>query len=562
MSPVKFSFLVLLCLAAGASAQNREWQVFAPADRSFRVEFPEGRISEISSEKGDGRNTFFERGAEGYLRQENERIRFAVYVLNIKEFGLSEIRKDEGWMDYLAVMTIGDDDESHYLSKPKKVNANGLQGLEYTYVDPNGPAQSFARGRFFDLNDQIYILVFTAASALELESPPAERFFTSFRLTPQLRRAVPTPKPEKGDIEFTKIGAAPLLTLEDANAPMLSEDGSLLSVFPEVNLVEVYEVHPRRRIQSFGQGYLKIGDDVIIGGAISGDGKRLLLLTGLGPIIVSSQNGEILARGNVELYKTGQRFDSARFVSSDLRFLVFPQWPSKSGPDIFGVLVSDLQAGRIVGRFGEVTDSHDHWDRPVITPDGRVLAATRSNFGNTERNLTVVWDRLTGRELLRLPFNSLDLELSADGRRLVTHRHLPNVAEGSDFDPWTAGPAVTRPGLHKYVDTTKAYLTEVWDLSTMRRIGELGAEFVSDRPWVRSVSLSANGKYVVTASHNYILVWDSDAGRLLAAQPTGGPLSSAKFSDNGVFIVSDGEGETVRVWRFADILRLAMVNRH
>lgn len=528
---------------------------------------PKGEVLELSSENGDLRDTFLDKGANAYIFPDvaDNTYRYAVFEFDSIKAGLTELKNSNGWMDYLVLMVIGDDDRPQPLSSPKQVNVNGEVGFEYTFIDSGGSTKIYSRGQIFDTGTKIYLLAFRGNSVDDVTSSSANRFFSSFKLTPNLERQIPERKLKKGDIEFVNKGATPLFELDDANSPSLSADGSRILVIPELGLAEVYDVQTKKKLRSFGVGSRNLSSDqykYLSSGTLSDDGNSVLLISGVGVEIRNVISGElIIAPGS--LFGGGQRFDNARYISSDLRMIAFPsrdEWRPDDSTKRYGIWVSDLKQIDIVGRFGDLEDSLDNWDVPVITPHGELLAATRSNRTHPMRNNTVVWDMKSGRELLSLLFSSFRINLSANGHRLVTNRTF-KVEKEKPLNSSQEIDVKRKAKLYRYLDTTNDERIEVWDLFSKRKICELGTEFGDERPRARSVALSPDGKYVVTASQNFILVWEANTGRLLAAQQTES-VRNVIFSDNGSVLVASGEGENVCVWHFAEILKRARIIRH
>jgi WD40 repeat protein len=348
-------------------------------------------------------------------------------------------------------------------------------------------------------------------------------------------------------------GARPLLTLVDANHPVISHDGGRVVVVPEIGVTEVYEVQTGRRLQTF-----RLPES--FGNAISADGKRVAVfarpITGYLPgnhytsktefRLFDADTGKELRRAETDLQRDGVVISSLsvyggagqsmRNISSDLRLIAVPFLHSDKLPaEKSGVVIGDVETGSIVRRFGEHEDFFDRWSQIELTPDARVLAATRSNVNKHERRQTFIWDAQTGRELLRLPFYCWWLALSDDGRTLLT----------------TSG---------------ETYKTEAWDIATGKRISEIGAK--GDEKHYARVrgALSPDGKLLATTGTNLLLIWNTTTGRLVAAQPhTNNPdedtVQRVAFSGDGRYLLMGSLGEVVKIWLLADVLKAARVSR-
>ncbi|MBD0324870.1 MAG: WD40 repeat domain-containing protein [Pyrinomonadaceae bacterium] len=350
-----------------------------------------------------------------------------------------------------------------------------------------------------------------------------------------------------------RSGAHPLLTLLDANHPVMSHDGGRVVVVPEIGVTEVYEVSTGRRLQSF-----RIPES--FGNAISADGQRVAIftrpITGYLPNnhyttktefrLFDAASGKELRRADAELKREGVVIvslsvyggagQSMRNISADLRLIAVPFLHSARLPEEkSGVIIGDVETGSIVRRFGEWENIFDRWSQVEMTPDARLLAATRSNINKQERRQTFVWDAQTGRELLRLPFYCWWLALSDDGRTLVT----------------TNG---------------ETYQTEAWDIATGKRISEIGAKGDEKRYIRVRGALSPDGKLLATTGTNFLLLWNTQTGRLVAAQPhVSNPdediVHKVAFSGDGRYVLMGSLGEVVKVWLLADVLKAARVGK-
>jgi WD40 repeat protein len=343
--------------------------------------------------------------------------------------------------------------------------------------------------------------------------------------------------------------AQPLLTLHDANHPVISHDGQRIVVGPEIGLTEVYEVSTGRKLQTF-----RLPE--AFGHAISADGKRVAIFTR--PIngylpgnhyttktmlrLFDAETGKELRQAETDLQRDGVVFaslsvyggagQSMRNISSDLRLIAAQfLYSDKLPTGAPGVIIGDVETKSVVRQFGESEDFFDRWNQVEMTPDARLLAATRSNINHKERKHTFVWDAQTGRELIRLPFYSWWLALSDDGRTLVT----------------------TNGDTHK---------TEAWDIATGKRISEIGSQ--GDEKQLARVrgALSPNGKLLATTGANFLLLWNTQTGRLVAAQPhTPHPdedrVHTVAFSGDGRYLLMGSLGEVVKVWLLADVLQAA-----
>jgi WD40 repeat protein len=336
-----------------------------------------------------------------------------------------------------------------------------------------------------------------------------------------------------------------VLSLSNANRPLLSNDGQRLVVSPEVGVTEVYDVTTGRKLQTFRVP--NSGEH-----ALSADGKRVGIwateTAGNGGQHYSGKavfwlfdvdSGKELRHNDAVIFRDGKRvgflhaLDKGENVSADL------QWVANLGPNqntVPGVTLRNLETQQSLREFSFGGHTEHGIDGTVVmTPDARVIAATRRDLYGTNQKQTVVWDATSGRELLRFPFAAISVSLSQDGRRLAL-----NASESDN------------------------YVIEVWSLQNGRRISEVGLEFGPSRHIIGGGVLSPDGKLLATKRKNYVLLWDTESGKLMAAHPAStasdDDIKSVVFSGNGQFIATGSMAEQVRVWRLSELLKQARVS--
>lgn len=381
--------------------------------------------------------------------------------------------------------------------------------------------------------------------------------------------------------DLPKTGAKPVLTLKDANHPVISADGQRILVAPSIHVAEVYDVSTGRKLQSFNHEFFRY--------ALSGDGKQVVMFSFVTKSVSESRyaishtevrffdvdSGKLIKQAFADDLAIANRLgEHARYISSNLRFMANPALLEEirdAPPNKTGVLLANLETLSVIREFGKYDANYDNWRTAALTPDARVLAVTRSNIKHRERNETFVWDAQSGRELLRLPFDSWWLELSADGRRLVTARSSTPVDKGNavtfSVDKDGQLRAEVKAVDSASVKTEPESPTEIWDITSGRRLSAVGAEFGNKGlPVMLRGALSPDGRLLATASDNYVLMWDAETGKLLAAQthvasPEQDTVRNVAFSEDGRFLVMGSAAEIVKVWRVADVLKQAAVKR-
>ena len=367
--------------------------------------------------------------------------------------------------------------------------------------------------------------------------------------------------------------ATPLLVLRDANSPSLSADGKRIAVSPEIGMSEVYDVPSGRKLQTF-----RVANS--FGSQLAADGRQLAIFAPLVSHDSSSRpcnvwffdvdSGRELRRSNT-CVKLGEKFvgsliidslNNNRNLSSDLRLIAGPANPGlfekRSLATQPGIWLWDISRQRLTRTFGELVVYDDYnfdvWKEVRLTPDGRVLAASR--FNRRSENLeTIIWDAQSGRVLLRLPFASRYLALSDDGRRVATTIEPPMTGAENRVS------LAVDPKGQVLANSSGAAMaerppTEVWDIATHKRIAQIGED--RDVP-ITGVAFSPDGTLLATESLNCVVVWNADTGKLLASvvhdEDERGRVKSVAFSSDGRYLVTSSLNEVVKVWSVADLIK-------
>lgn len=173
---------MLTIFVAVVASFAQSWRTYAPTSESFSVELPTSlcRVGAFEGKYGvvDEPDVHRYKHVSFYASIQSEAKReYGIIVINRKaEKSVKGQKADD--IEGFEVF-IGSDEATP--TSETIIRANGLVGKEYTYAKEI-KVGIFTRGRVFGTPTQIYVLVFRARTAKDLNSPDAERFLGSFRL--------------------------------------------------------------------------------------------------------------------------------------------------------------------------------------------------------------------------------------------------------------------------------------------------------------------------------------------------------------------------------------------
>lgn len=346
-----------------------------------------------------------------------------------------------------------------------------------------------------------------------------------------------------------ETGIVPLMTLKDANRPLLSHDGRRMCVLPEIGVIEIYDVPTKRLLQTFRPPDARDcvisadGEEVLIAGYVITEsdgrhyrGKPVYYLYN----ITSSTE---LRRFETAIVENGVRIGGLGFgsdggqpsknVSADLRLTANISDRKRGEQEIPSVILASTETQQLVREFNLTgMPKLGIVGKTVLTPDARFLATTRrDNYQpDPKNNQTVVWDAKTGRELLRLPFFCEWLSISGNGKYLATT-----------------------------TSTGDNYITEVWDIATGKRVSRISDKIGSETAYKIRGLLSPDGKLLATTGMHYVLLWNTETGQLGAAQQIAKSrendiVKAVSFSGDGQYIAISTDTEVTKVWRVSALI--------
>jgi WD40 repeat protein len=177
----------------------------------------------------------------------------------------------------------------------------------------------------------------------------------------------------------------------------------------------------------------------------------------------------------------------------------------------------------------------------AISPDGKHLAAAAAA-------VVYLWDIDTGREIHKWPGHkreAISLSFSAKGDRLAVGDHsaisIREVATGKLLQKFEGtygmveGVALTPDG-----KTVAGSGLGIWDVDTGKLLHELPAK----KPYGRAVVFSKDGKFLITAGNEGIVVWETASGNRVdrSTGPRLGRPAAALSPDGATLAVADESG--------------------
>ncbi|MGO6840432.1 hypothetical protein GUK34_28425 [Rhizobium leguminosarum] len=272
-------------------------------------------------------------------------------------------------------------------------------------------------------------------------------------------------------------------------------------------------------------------------------GARLIAATADGMVVVcDDMSGEIRIK-----FKAHGEGITKIAVSPDGAVLL-------SASDDHTVKMWDVKTWKSLRTFG----AHDGpVDAVAFSPDGKLVVS-----GSGEET-TILWDLTTASEVRRLATSSTALVFTPDGQHILAGTPSGRLSywDISAEKPLRVVQAhelivhalaispdgqAALSGSWGDTDGRDQFAARIWDITTLRRLGELNGH----TGVVQQATFSNDGKMIITASEDTTArIWDLASGRQMRVfQGHKYAVRSAEFSPDVRYVVTGSSDATLKLW--------------
>jgi WD40 repeat protein len=311
-----------------------------------------------------------------------------------------------------------------------------------------------------------------------------------------------------------------------------------------------------------GRELVRFDGDAYGAVAFSPDGKRVLAGRKLWDTVTGEQVQQFEGQGTYKLTSVAWSRDGRQILTGDGNKALL--WDMYEGREIqrFDEPLEYKYPGRPAGIFYE--DYATPVESVAFSPDGqRVLTGGLDGRA-------ILWDTTTGAELRRFQGHEgpvWSVAFSPDGRRLATGgedktTHVWDAETGKQLaslkSRWTVRAVAFSPDGLQLVAAHLSDLNSpgeaiLWDIKKRKKLRQFPAQH-PDRDTVTTVTLSPDGRKVLTGTYDKVILWDAASGEQLWSKQTSLPWNVA-FSPDGMKVLT-GAGSayagaelgTARLW--------------
>lgn len=306
----------------------------------------------------------------------------------------------------------------------------------------------------------------------------------------------------------------------------LSSDGRSLivsgqSIQEGYKPLRLWDITTGKQIRSFATD--KDNENMISSVIYSLDRRHAVSTSSFGMILWDADTGKKIR--NIIDQETANRagmIASAAF-SPDGRYILSGHESSKDNH----LRLWDVATGREIPRFaGNVSYA---LRSVVFSPDGRFALSIIYNEEKKEtdkREVVIIWDVATGKEIRRLKVNANQAVFSPDGRYILTG--------GSELNEKMGG----------FIGDLR-----IWNAATGKEV----RRFSGQTGEIRSIAYSHDGRFALSGGYDKIVrLWDINTGKEMRQFSGHASVPAAvAFSRDDRFVLSGSEDATTRIWDIA-----------
>lgn len=347
----------------------------------------------------------------------------------------------------------------------------------------------------------------------------------------------------------------------------VSPDGHQALFGSEDGTIYLLSLGEQPEVQRF-----ELGGQLLMGVALSPDGRRLLTGTLNEAVLWDVRSGSII-----------RRFPGQAGVAGILAFSPDGQSALIGASDWFGgtnstsLVLVDVETGEVIHQL----EGHQFFVRAVaFGPDGKTALTGSQKYPESQTDQIagdlILWDLTTGDIIRRFDTTEdiTDIAFSADGQRAITGSSTPigkivlwDIVTGDPIREYTTAEFVFYPFSVAFgpldetiLATTGTGYLAMWDTET----GQIVPRFAGHEDWAWGLAVSPDGRYVLSGERDGTLIlWDFATGHEIrrfngdpnfvfeiAFSPDGKTAFSAPFAGNWItqWQIAEQSLSDLRAW--------------